>query len=1007
MSSRYAQSDADWAEARPEKPLVVKCRYEGANKRITFGSSRKCTFDLLRSRVEQCFSLPPTYAITYTDDDGETTDITTESDLTEAIQYFHPGDDPPISSAASILSGRSFGRGKITLRVNITVDYDGPSLSDTSSLASREEFETRNGSEYSLSLSAPITEEIDDDSVTVSSKDMGSKYDVYRARGGPRTIVSGPSREPLVQKPSTAANDWDSETVSSAPQSLSLNGSRLPSIADRDESIPDSLEPEPGPALAPSPLSTERGAQWLRDQNSRTLKSLIGSPRVPSDMDDFSLNDTESIMSGELALQKDPRGKFYYAYTSASSSTDESSALYDADGSGMDSVELDERDHRPTSRDLRWFAEQAQLNKVQSEPIRPSSSSGHHNNHRSYSEPVLSRDDIPADIPPELLPFIEGMLPPAPPPEDPTDCSNCGALLETLRYVCATCGEKDPPRKRPPFATNGSSFSHKGKGKDISPGSSTSGFQYPPRPQHSNSASASSWTLLSSDNGDPFHDSKAINLHNHKPLPALPHKSSSSPGSSPSSLTIQGLSYGSGRSTLSSDVGYELCHNCIELVGVVHALESCIAPGSSPIPENWPPSPEEQQRAFSAWKRTASKKGQLRHAYIEKVWGSGGWANVEHEDHTTAKCSTCSTNIAGKRYKCAFCVNLHLCKACYSQVHEIHPSHPFLVVLEKPLRSQSEPAIELPTLTPDETGELPMTHPGVKCTHCLQDIVGARFHCAICPSIDICSNCESAGLPGNLDSSDDGHNSSHIMIKIPYPLPSEELEQASKSAQRLWRKDAASLEDGKPRQRRDSFVSTSYSRTIMGHSSSSLTSLPVASVTDDHGLLCRHCGKSIIGVRYQCALCPSNPEGYNLCSNCEPHSYAIHDPMHIFLKLPRPVDKPIQSDGPLIPILYRIPAGPPGGVYSRERPQEYLREVMHKSAVCDRCMTHIVGEWFRCVYCAKDLCDACEAVDTHNDTHFFMVFKSMVNMKAFREFAHLDDDTQPPRQVVSYGVYLP
>lgn len=57
---------------------------------------------------------------------------------------------------------------------------------------------------------------------------------------------------------------------------------------------------------------------------------------------------------------------------------------------------------------------------------------------------------------------------------------------------------------------------------------------------------------------------------------------------------------------------------------------------------------------------------------------------------------------------------------------------------------------------------------------------------------------------------------------------------------------------------------------------------------------------------------------------------------------------------------------------------------MHKSAVCDRCMTHIVGEWFRCVYCAKDLCDACEAVDTHNDTHFFMVFKSMVNMKAFR-----------------------
>lgn len=76
-----------------------------------------------------------------------------------------------------------------------------------------------------------------------------------------------------------------------------------------------------------------------------------------------------------------------------------------------------------------------------------------------------------------------------------------------------------------------------------------------------------------------------------------------------------------------------------------------------------------------------------------------------------------------------------------------------------------------------------MKHPGVKCAQyvaprstfasvdsyphsCLQDILGARFHCAICDSVDICSNCESAGLPGNLDSPDGGHLSSHIMIKV-------------------------------------------------------------------------------------------------------------------------------------------------------------------------------------------------------------------------------------------------
>ena len=48
----------------------------------------------------------------------------------------------------------------------------------------------------------------------------------------------------------------------------------------------------------------------------------------------------------------------------------------------------------------------------------------------------------------------------------------------------------------------------------------------------------------------------------------------------------------------------------------------------------------------------------------------------------------------------------------------------------------------------------------------MQDIVGARFHCALCDNIDICSNCESAGLPGNLTAPDGGHDSSHIMIKV-------------------------------------------------------------------------------------------------------------------------------------------------------------------------------------------------------------------------------------------------
>lgn len=60
--------------------------------------------------------------------------------------------------------------------------------------------------------------------------------------------------------------------------------------------------------------------------------------------------------------------------------------------------------------------------------------------------------------------------------------------------------------------------------------------------------------------------------------------------------------------------------------------------------------------------------------------------------------------------------------------------------------------------------------------------MGARFHCVACDWVDICSNCESAGLPGNLDSSDGGHDSSHIMIKVPnrflsFRFPTDEILQ--------------------------------------------------------------------------------------------------------------------------------------------------------------------------------------------------------------------------------------
>ncbi|XP_051496090.1 next to BRCA1 gene 1 protein isoform X3 [Apus apus] len=55
-------------------------------------------------------------------------------------------------------------------------------------------------------------------------------------------------------------------------------------------------------------------------------------------------------------------------------------------------------------------------------------------------------------------------------------------------------------------------------------------------------------------------------------------------------------------------------------------------------------------------------------------------------------------------------------------------------------------------------------------------------------------------------------------------------------------------------------------------------------------ICCCNCQARIVGVRYQCSLCPA----YNICEQCEAGTYA-HDPNHVLLKLRRPVLCPADS----------------------------------------------------------------------------------------------------------------
>ena len=663
--------------------------------------------------MEECFSLSATsYTISYKDDDGEIANVATDADLIEAIQYFQAGDDAPISSAASILSGRSFGPRKITVPVTISVDYDGPSLSDTSSLASLEEFKGRNGSQHSFSFGAPSVD-LDDDSVTVSSRDPGtssvraldhSLTSIAKKSFNAGTNVSTATRKELSGQsvnshhiPTSSYSQgsfWrpSDEYIGAAAQRYPADPSqvfeRLKNLQDDSSSIDfDSL------------AASERGAAWLRDQNERTIRSKLGALPEPSESDNLSLSlgSQDDSLGGDLALERDPRGKYYYTYTSGSSSQFQDEEAQ----TGMSDADIHANSimqgKRPTSMQLKWLAAQ-QIESAQNQ----------RRNNDVRSIPIQEESPIHV-IDKDLLPFLPVT---GPNPELLTDCSNCGVILDAIRYVCSTCGEKAPVSE---------SISEKGKEKDSFPQGI---YSYPPPtlPIFSSPNSSSSRTYVGSS--ESFFDAQR-----HKPLPSIPstpsvHSIFSSSPTSSSSGKRSNLSSPTSSQTL---VGYELCSGCLESAGIHHAIEAGLSPpGASPSVGSISPAYDDPQRA-SQWRRAAPKKGQLRHSYKEKVWGHMGWEDVGmshvvnsvvvsikstytvQDEAKISRCSTCDAITPRKRYKCASCESMHICRACYrfvhkfkdvsealirfsSQVHELHPSHAFLIVPDKPseLPSSSE-----------------------------------------------------------------------------------------------------------------------------------------------------------------------------------------------------------------------------------------------------------------------------------------------------------------------------
>jgi hypothetical protein len=279
------------------------------------------------SQIKRHFSLTVPFTIQWEDNEKDWHLIEDEVSLVDAIDFFQPGEEGSVASSGSGFASRSSSRHpKITVLVEICVEYDALSLSETCSIREGDSPEGSHVSFLPGELSSPPQE---DDAVTVSSKDTHGP----RAKGKVdsslfKKILNGTSRSAsssrsrifnLGSRTSSAEEETTMGSVGRSSASLtdSYTDDRL-AVFERlkleEQRSPPSVHDRPV-------LETDRGKAWLQSQ-STLQKAILGV--VPSMSDDISSLNDSPFSDGNsdmgIELQRDKRGKLYYNLTSFGSS---------------------------------------------------------------------------------------------------------------------------------------------------------------------------------------------------------------------------------------------------------------------------------------------------------------------------------------------------------------------------------------------------------------------------------------------------------------------------------------------------------------------------------------------------------------------------------------------------------------------------------------------------------------------------------------------------------------
>ncbi|KLT45979.1 hypothetical protein CC85DRAFT_268587 [Cutaneotrichosporon oleaginosum] len=939
---------------RPNRQLLVKVSFDDDTRKVVFPSTQMCKLKTLRKKVEEIFLLSQCpFHLKYTDDDGEDFPIKTEEDLAEAISYFASGDDD-YSIRGSDGSGARLAMQsqKVTMKVYIVVEYNA-SLSDSGSINSSFSDDTLSSRSASRGGAPSQASGDQTDSWYAESSDYG------------HSVNSGLSTSYGSSAAAASTGSLGHRTYSLGFVDPPADMMEAMSMSSSSSSFQIPPAPEPAPSARRRPLlappSANGGPSLLLPTSSTSSPSgvspLAVSPISPISPSETAMPQREGVtppppppppLPLPSMVSQELQARWHIEQSRlASRGTVRAVRRYDSDNESLSEEEdigeiaLVRERGRPY-----YLYQSADAASLYSRSDETSTSRG-----RPLSR--LSEASGTTSSLPRTPECHDG---PHRPPMLAPDCSACGVRLDYMRYVCTTCGEGDMwtvNAVKAPFVPRIAS-------------------------EHESDSEGTAWGMAR-DSASSGSDVQTV----HNGLMGRADSDAASNGSAASPDSLQVLDIAGPDGFEAAPRGYELCANCIEAHGITHSKAAARA--------------ARQRRV-----------GHIRHAFREKIWSLEGWVDVDYSED--AECTICHGAMFRSRYKCVSCPKFDLCRACYQKVQEIHPAHVFLSLPDKPVA-----ALPLPS-RPDGVAEsVPVRHPGAFCHNCLQDIVGPRFHCAVCPSWDLCIQCEGVGATG-----DRSHTPDHIMMKIPVPLASNEVEVVSRRARDRWYHqdlsavaEAPSSHSSSPTIDAETVYAPALRSSVRGGPSPAANSrqgrstprnLQVVNIRDglDHNARCANCNEWIMGRRFQCANCPSDPVPYNLCSICELRSYRVHDAKHVFFKFDRPVHMPLQSSRPLLPLLYRTRVGavPATAVLNPRDPTSYLKHVLHKETLCDIHADQIRGIWLRCAHCAAgfDICSEAEpmASASHDPTHVFVVFKARVDMARFRELANLGGEHQRP-----------